>query len=77
MGVRGTPRMLRHARRGDTVRVASIDRLARSVVDLVQIVTELTGRGVQVEFVTERLGFDLGGEDAFAVFRLHLLGAVA
>ncbi len=26
--------MLRHVRRGDTVRVASMDRLARSVVDL-------------------------------------------
>lgn len=69
--------MLRHARRGDTVRVASMDRLARSVVDLAQIVTELTGCGVRVEFVAERLAFDPGGEDAFAVFQLHLLGAVA
>ncbi len=71
------PTMLRHARRGDTVRVASMDRLARSVVDLAQIVTELTGRGVRVEFVAERLSFDPGGEDPFAVFQLHLLGAVA
>ena len=69
--------MLRHARRGDTVRVASMDRLARSVVDLAQIVTELTGRGVAVEFVAERLSFDPGGEDPFATFQLHLLGAVA
>lgn len=29
------------------------------------------------EFVAERLGFDPGGEDAFATFQLHLLGAVA
>ena len=69
--------MLRHARRGDTVRVASMDRLARSVVDLAQIVTELTGRGVTVEFVAEHLSFDPGGEDPFATFQLHLLGAVA
>lgn len=69
--------MLRHVRRGDTVRVASMDRLARSVVDLAQLVTELTGRGVRVEFVTERLAFDPGGEDPFATFQLHLLGAVA
>lgn len=69
--------MLRHARRGDTVRVASMDRLARSVVDLAQIVVELTGRGVRVEFVAERLSFDPGGEDPFATFQLHLLGAVA
>ena len=69
--------MLRHARRGDTVRVASMDRLARSVVDLAGIVTELTGRGVAVEFIAERLSFDPGGEDPFATFQLHLLGAVA
>lgn len=69
--------MLRHVRRGDTVRVASMDRLARSVVDLAGIVVELTRRGVRVEFVAERLSFDPGGEDPFATFQLHLLGAVA
>ena len=69
--------MLRHVRRGDTVRVSSMDRLARSVVDLAQLVQEMTGRGVRVEFVTERLTFDPGAEDPFATFQLHLLGAVA
>ena len=69
--------MLRHVRRGDIVRVASMDRLARSVVDLAGIVTELTSRGVRVEFVAERLSFEPGGEDPFATFQLHLLGAVA
>ena len=69
--------MLRHARRGDTVRVASMDRLARSVIDLASIVVELTGRGVAVEFAAERLSFKPGGEDPFATFQLHLLGAVA
>jgi len=69
--------MLRHVRRGDTVRVASMDRLARSGVDLAQLVTELTEGGVRVEFVAERLAFDPGGEDPFATFQLHLLGAVA
>ncbi len=47
------------------------------MVNLAQVVTELTDRGVRVEFVTERLAFDPGGEDAFATFQLHLLGAVA
>ena len=69
--------LMRHARAGDTVRVASMDRLARSVVDLAAIVAELTRRGVRVEFVAERLSFDSGGADAFATFQLHLLGAVA
>ena len=54
-----------------------MDRLARSVVDLAQIVTELTSHGVAVQFVAERLSFDPGGGDPFAVFQLHLLGAVA
>ena len=69
--------MLRHVRKGDTVWVASMDRLARSVVDLAQIVVELTSRGVTVKFVAERLTFDPGGGDPFATFQLHLLGAVA
>ncbi len=69
--------MLRHVRRGDTVKVASMDRLARSVVDLAQLVAELNDRGVRVDFVAERLTFDPGGDDPFATFQLHLLGAVA
>ena len=47
--------MLRHVRGGDTVRVGSMDRLARSVVDLAQLVQEMTGTGVTVEFLVERL----------------------
>ncbi len=70
-------RMLRHVRRGDTVRVASMDRLARSVIDLAQLVQEIASRGIRVEFVTERLSFDPDSEDPFATFQLHLLGAVA
>jgi len=73
----GLAGLLRHVRRGDTVRVSSMDRLARSVVDLAQLVQEMTSRGVRVEFVTERLTFDPGAEDPFATFQLHLLGAVA
>ncbi len=69
--------MLRYVRRGDTVRVASMDRLARWAVDLTQLVQDLTVKGVRVEFVTERLTFDPGGDDPFATFQLHLLGAVA
>ena len=69
--------LVHHVRRGDTVRVASMDRLARSVVDLAQLVQDLTGRGVTVEFAAERLTFDPGGDDPFATFQLHLLGAVA
>lgn len=69
--------MLRHVRRGDTVKVSSMDRLARSVVDLAQLVQDMTSRGVRVEFVTDRLAFDPGADDPFATFQLHMLGSVA
>lgn len=41
--------MLNYARNGDTVRVASMDRLARSVMDLAQLVGQCTDKGVSVE----------------------------
>lgn len=68
---------LRHLRRGDTLRVASMDRFARSLVDLEQLVDELTARGVIVEFVKERLTFAPGANDPFATFQRQLIGAVA
>lgn len=70
-------KMLRHARRGDTVKVASMDRLARSVIDLAQLVQEMNDRGITVEFVSERLTFDPGADDPFATFQMHMLGSVA
>ena len=69
--------MLRHVRRGDTVRISSMDRLARSVVDLAQIIQELNRREITVEFTTERLTFAPGASDPLATFQLHMLGAVA
>ena len=69
---------LRYVRRGDTLRVASMDRLARSLIDLEQIVSELTAREVRVEFVTERLAFSPdAAADPFATFQRQLIGAVA
>lgn len=54
-----------------------MDRLGRLMIDLAQLVVELTERGVRVEFVAERLAFHPVGEHLFATFQLHLLGAVA
>ena len=54
----------------------SMGGLARSLVDLRQLVSELTGRGVAIEFVKENLRFI--GEDApIAILLFSLLGAVA
>ena len=69
--------MLRYARAGDHLRVASMDRLARSVVDLNAIVQELTGKGVLVEFIHEGLTFNKGNEQPFAQFQLNIMASFA
>ena len=58
--------------------VHSIDRLARSLVDLQTIVDSLTGRGVTVQFHKENLTFT-GGEDRSALNTLmfQMMGAFA
>jgi DNA invertase Pin-like site-specific DNA recombinase len=50
---------LHYARDGDTLVVHSMDRLARNAEDLLRTVRELTGRGVTVEFVKNRLTFSV------------------
>lgn len=68
--------LLAFARSGDTVVVHSMDRLARNLDDLRQIVQSLTRRGVGVEFVKEQLTFT--GEDSpMATLLLSVLGAFA
>lgn len=68
--------MLAYVREDDTVRVASLDRLARNLDDLRRLVTELTGRGVRVEFVKEGLAFT-GEDSAMSKLLLSVMGAFA
>ncbi|QIK78681.1 recombinase family protein [Sphingomonas piscis] len=68
--------MLSYVREGDTVVVHSMDRLARNLDDLRKLVQSLTGRGVRVEFIKERLVFS--GEDSpIANLMLSVMGAFA
>lgn len=67
---------LKHLRKGDTLIVASIDRLARNLDDLRSIVNELTSREVTVRFVKESLIF--GEEDTpMSKLMLSMMGAFA
>jgi len=69
--------MIDFAREGDEVVVYSIDRLARDLRDLHDLITTLTKKGASVTFVSERLSFSPQADDPFAMLHLHLLGAVA
>lgn len=68
--------MLKHTRRGDTVVVHSMDRLARNLDDLRMLVKDMTGRGVKVQFVKESLTFT-GDDSPMSTLLLSMLGAVA
>ena len=67
---------LDYLRDGDVLVVHSMDRLARNLDDLRKIVTELTGRGVVVEFVKESLTFT-SEDNAMSKLLLSVMGAFA
>lgn len=64
-------------REGDTVVVWSIDRLARSLRDLQELVAAFNAKGVTVEFVSERLTFSAAQDDPFARLQFQMMGAFA
>ena len=68
--------LLEYVRAGDTVVVHSMDRLARNLDDLRQLVRTLTGRGVRVEFVKESLTFT-GDDSPMATLLLSIMGSFA
>lgn len=72
----GLEAMLDYVREGDTVRVASFDRLSRDLGDLRRLVKDLTDQGVSVEFLHEHLMFS-GDDSPIANLMLNLLGSVA
>jgi DNA invertase Pin-like site-specific DNA recombinase len=68
---------LEYVREGDTLRVPSMDRLARNTVDLLTLVKGLTGRGVTVEFTKEHLTFSGDRADSIGQLMLTILGGIA
>ena len=68
--------MIEWARAGDVVHVHSIDRLARSMADLLKIVAELNTKGVHVKFHKEDMTFT--GEDSpMQKLMLNMMGSFA
>lgn len=67
----------RYVRHGDTVHVHSIDRLARNIDDLRNLVTTWTSEGVTVRFHKEGLTFSSDESNPMSELLLNMLGAVA
>jgi len=68
---------LAYVREGDTLRVHSTDRLARSLRDLLHLLDDLTGQGVRVEFIKEGMVFDPTSTDPYQTCLLQVMGAFA
>ena len=65
-----------YVRQGDVLVVESIDRLARNLRDLQEIVDSLITKGVEVRFIKENLTFT-GQKDAFSTLMLNMMGSFA
>ena len=67
---------IEYIRSGDTLYIDSIDRLARNLRDLQEIINTIINKGVVVKFVKESLTFCIE-QDPIANLTLHLMGAFA
>ena len=67
---------LKYVREGDTLIVDSIDRLARNLRDLQEIIDEMIKKGVTVKFIKENLSFT-SKEDAISTLMLQMMGSFA
>lgn len=68
--------LLKYVRDGDQVFVHSMDRLARNLGDLRNIVSTLSQKQVSIKFIKENLEFN-GSETAMANLMLNVMGAFA
>lgn len=60
---------------GDTVHVHSIDRLARDLRDLQDLIDRITGKGASVKFHKENLHFTADSSDPMSKLLLLVMGA--
>ncbi|WP_425492757.1 recombinase family protein, partial [Methylorubrum zatmanii] len=69
----GLIELLAYARRGDTLAVVRLDRLGRSLAELISVVEQLKGRGVALLSLEEKL--DTSSAAGELIF--HVFGAIA
>lgn len=70
-------KMMTYVREGDHIIVHSIDRMARDLMNLLEIVRDLNNRGIIIEFKKENLIFDPSKEDHMSKLMLNMMGAFA
>jgi DNA invertase Pin-like site-specific DNA recombinase len=68
--------LLKAVDNGNTVVVHSMDRLARNLIDLKTIVSELVAKGAEVKFLKENLIFS-GKDDHYSQLMLNMMGSFA
>lgn len=71
----GLESCLGYIREGDTLIVASIDRLCRNVTDLLNILGTLKAKGIRVRFLKE--GLDTGDNGPMANMLITIIGAIS
>ena len=69
--------MIDYIREGDEIWIHSIDRLARSLIDLHDLIKQITDKHATVHFKTESLTFDGGEHNPHQMLHLSMLGAFA
>ena len=68
--------LLRTAYKGDTVVIHSMDRLARNLIDMKNIVSQLVEQGAEVRFIKEGQTFS-GKADPYSELMLNMMGSFA
>ncbi|MCM6930543.1 recombinase family protein [Enterococcus italicus] len=71
-------KLLNIVKSGDEVIVMKIDRLARSITDLRELVNEFLGKGVSVSFIVDNMSFKASEKASpLQVLMLNMLGSFA
>ncbi len=68
---------IEYLRVGDCLHVHSIDRLARNLMDLQKIVTDLNSKSISITFHKENLTFTGNGDNPMNKLMLQMMGAFA
>lgn len=69
--------LLDYVREGDTIHVHSIDRLARNLADLKELLNTIIAKGISVQFHKEGMKFNGDKKDSMSNLLFNILGSFA